>query len=69
VRTANLTGVARHPATGAVALTIGVTAASWALVHTSESAGRRVWNASVASAAQLFSRSGIPIAKPARMST
>lgn len=67
MHTASLTGVARHPATGAVVLTLGVTAASWALVHTSESAGRRAWNASVASAPQLFSGSGIPLAKPAPM--
>lgn len=34
---------ARHPATGVVVVALGVATASWALLHTSESAARAAW--------------------------
>jgi len=43
MRTPTFTTAARHPATGVAVLTIGVTTASWALVHISESSARASW--------------------------
>ena len=50
--------VARHPATGAAVIAIGVAATSWALVHAAESAARGSWNAWIP---QLTAHGGSPL--------
>jgi hypothetical protein len=49
---------ARHPATGAAVIAIGIASTSWALVHASESAARASWNAWIS---QLTAPGGSPL--------